>query len=106
MIDLTQLLIDFRDARDCGQFHNPKDLALVLSMEAVEFDEAFLWKKAEEAIMDKIIEELADVFAYALLLAHSCGLDEDEIIRNKVAKNELKYHIEKSKECAKKYTEL
>jgi NTP pyrophosphatase (non-canonical NTP hydrolase) len=106
MKDLTQLLVDFRDARDWGQFHNPKDLALALSIEAAELNEAFLWKKAEEADMDKVREELADVFAYALLLAHRCGLDVTEIVKAKVAKNELKYPVEKSKGSAKKYTEL
>jgi NTP pyrophosphatase (non-canonical NTP hydrolase) len=106
MKDLTQLLVDFRDARDWGQFHNPKDLALALSIEAAELNEAFLWKKSEEADMDKVREELADVFAYALLLAHRCGLDVYEIVKAKVAKNEEKYPVEKSKGSAKKYTEL
>ena len=106
MKDLTQLLVDFRDARDWGQFHNPKDLALALSIEAAELNEAFLWKKSEDADIDRIKEELADVFAYALLIAHRCGLDVDEIVRNKVAKNEGKYPVEKSKGSAKKYTEL
>jgi NTP pyrophosphatase (non-canonical NTP hydrolase) len=106
MKDLTQLLVDFRDARDWGQFHNPKDLALALSIEAAELNEAFLWKKSEEADMDKVREELADVFAYAFLLAHRCGLDVEEIVKAKVTKNEEKYPVEKSKGSAKKYTEL
>jgi len=106
MKDLTQLLVDFRDAREWGQFHNPKDLALALSIEAAELNEAFLWKKSEEADMDKVREELADVFAYAFLLAHRCGLDVTEIVKAKVAKNEEKYPVEKSKGSAKKYTEL
>ena len=106
MKDLTQLLVDFRDARDWGQFHNPKDLALALSIEAAELNEAFLWKKSEEADMEKVREELADVFAYALLLAHRYGLDVNEIVKAKVAKNEEKYPVEKSKGSAKKYTEL
>jgi NTP pyrophosphatase (non-canonical NTP hydrolase) len=106
MQEITQLLINFRDARDWGQFHNPKDLALALSIEAAELNEAFLWKKSEEADMDKVREELADVFAYAFLLAHRCGLDVNEIVKAKVAKNDLKYPVEKSKGSAKKYTEL
>jgi NTP pyrophosphatase (non-canonical NTP hydrolase) len=106
MQDLTQLIVNFRDARDWEQFHNPKDLALALSIEASELNEAFLWKKPEEADMDKVREELADVFAYALLLANSCGLDVNEIVKAKVAKNELKYPVEKSKGSAKKYNEL
>ncbi len=106
MNELTQLLVNFRNARDWEQFHNPKDLALALSIEASELNEAFLWKKPEEADMEKVREELADVFAYALLLANSCGLDVNEIVKEKVAKNELKYPVEKSKGSAKKYNEL
>ena len=106
MNELTQLLVNFRNARDWEQFHNPKDLALALSIEAAELNEAFLWKKSEEADMDKVREELADVFAYALLLANSCGLDVNEIVKAKVAKNELKYTVEKSKGSAKKYNQL
>jgi NTP pyrophosphatase (non-canonical NTP hydrolase) len=106
MNELTQLLVNFRNARDWEQFHNPKDLALALSIEAAELNEAFLWKKPEEADMEKVREELADVFAYALLLANSCGLDVNEIVKAKVAKNELKYPVDKSKGSAKKYNEL
>jgi NTP pyrophosphatase (non-canonical NTP hydrolase) len=106
MNELTQLLVNFRNARDWEQFHNPKDLALALSIEAAELNEAFLWKKPEEADMEKVREELADVFAYALLLANSCGFDVNEIVKEKVAKNELKYPVEKSKGSAKKYNEL
>jgi NTP pyrophosphatase (non-canonical NTP hydrolase) len=104
--EIMQVLLKFRNERDWGQFHNPKDLALALSIEAAELNEAFLWKKSEEADMDKVREELADVFAYALLLAHRCGLDVNEIVKAKVAKNEEKYPVEKSKGSAKKYTEL
>jgi len=106
MYELTELLVNFRNARDWEQFHNPKDLALALSIEAAELNEAFLWKKPEEANIEKIKEELADVFAYALLLANSYQLDVTEIVKAKVAKNELKYPVDKSKGSAKKYTEL
>lgn len=106
MKELTQLLVDFRNERDWEQFHNTKDLALALSIEAAELNEAFLLKSAEEADMNTIKEELADVFAYALLLANQCGLNVKEIIRNKVAKNLEKYPVDKSKGTANKYTEL
>jgi NTP pyrophosphatase (non-canonical NTP hydrolase) len=106
MDELTELLVNFRNARDWEQFHNPKDLALALSIEAAELNEAFLWKNSEDADIDKVREELADVFAYALLLAHRCGLDVTEIVKAKVAKNELKYPVDKSKGSAKKYNEL
>ena len=104
--DLTQKLIIFRDERDWGQFHNPKDLAIALSIEASELLESFLWKSPKEANLDKIKEELADVLAYALLLAHSCNLDVTKIVEEKIAKNNSKYPIEKSKGSSKKYNEI
>ena len=72
---LTDSLINFRNKRDWAQFHNPKNLALALSIEAAELNECFLWKKAEDASREKVAEELADVFAYAFLLAHEMKLD-------------------------------
>jgi NTP pyrophosphatase (non-canonical NTP hydrolase) len=104
--DLTKRLIEFRDARDWKQFHNPKDLAVALSIESSELLEAFLWKSPEEASSEKIKEELADVFAYAILLANECGLDVSEIVASKIEANELKYPIEKVKGSAKKYNEI
>ncbi len=106
MKELTQLLVDFRDARDWEQFHNSKDLALALSIEAAELNELFLWKKSEDADVEKVKEELADVFAYALLLAHSYGLNVEEIVRAKIEKNGQKYPVAKAKGNAKKYTHL
>jgi len=104
--ELTQKLISFRDDRDWEQFHNPKDLAIALSIEASELLEAFLWKSPEEANQEKIKEELADVLAYALLLAHSCNLDVSEIVEEKIEKNNLKYPVDKSKGSSKKYNEI
>ncbi len=104
--ELEQLLVDFRDQRDWRQFHNPKDLAIALSLEASELLEAFLWKPAEEGKIEKVKEELADVFAYGLLLAHHYNLDVEKIIRDKVALNASKYPVEKAKGNATKYNEL
>ena len=104
--ELTQKLIAFRDARDWKQFHNPKDLAIALSIESAELLEAFLWKSSEEASKDKIKEELADVLAYAFLLANGCGLDVTEIVSAKIEANSLKYPVDKSKGSAKKYNEV
>ena len=104
--ELTQQLIAFRDARDWKQFHNPKDLAVALSIESAELLEAFLWKSSEEASKDKIQEELADVLAYALLLANECGLDVTEIVTAKLEANNLKYPVDKAKGSAKKYNEI
>ena len=103
---LTALVKDFVDERDWDQFHNPKDLALALSIEAAELNEVFLWKAPEDADREKIAEELADVFTYALMMAEKCGLDVAEIVRRKLAVNALKYPVEKARGKADKYTEL
>ena len=104
--EITDKIVAFRDARDWEQFHNSKDLALAISLEAGELNEVFLWKKAEEADQGKIEEELADIFTYALLLAHKHNLNVPEIILKKLQVNNEKYPVEKAKGSAKKYTEL
>jgi NTP pyrophosphatase (non-canonical NTP hydrolase) len=107
---LKKKLTDFRDERNWKQFHNPKDLALALSIEAAELNELFLWKSEEssweELDKERIREELADVFAYALLLASHYKLDIKEIVIDKIEKNKAKYPVEKSFNSAKKYNEL
>ncbi len=104
--ELTESLLKFRDERDWAQFHNPKDLALALNIEAGELLESFLWKSSEQANPDKIKEELADVFAFAFLLAEKYGFNVKQIVLEKIEKNSLKYPVAKSKSTAKKYTEL
>lgn len=99
-------VVEFTTERDWDQFHNPKDLALALSIETAELNEVFLWKKPEEANLEKIKEELADVFTYAFLLADKCNLDIQEIILEKQKRNAEKYPVEKAKGVATKYTEL
>ena len=103
---LTEQVKAFVDKRDWDQFHNPKDLALALSIEAAELNEAFLWKKAEEAKPEKVKEELADVIIYALLLARKYGLDIPTIVKEKLERNAAKYPVDKAKGSAKKYNEL
>jgi NTP pyrophosphatase (non-canonical NTP hydrolase) len=103
---LTEALIQFRNERDWEQFHNPKDLAIALSLEAGELLETFLWKQPHEADIEKIKEELADVLAYALLIAKHYDLNVDDIVLKKIAQNALKYPADKAKGSAKKYTEL
>jgi len=106
MKDIIDSLVRFRDERDWAQFHNPKDLALAINIESGELLEVFLWKKPEEADIDKVKEELADVFAYAFLLADRYGLDVRELVLNKIEKNTKKYPIEKSLGNSKKYTDF
>jgi NTP pyrophosphatase (non-canonical NTP hydrolase) len=106
---LINELIKFRDDRNWEQFHNSRDLALAISIEAAELNELFLWKTKEEAEMiDKIKlkEELADVLAFSLLLAGKHGLDVKEIVLEKIEKNNKKYPIDKAKGTASKYNEL
>jgi NTP pyrophosphatase (non-canonical NTP hydrolase) len=105
ILKLTQKLTSFRDKRDWQQFHNPKDLAIALSIESAELLEAFLWKSPDQVSTEKIREELADVLAYALLLAHECKLDITEIVSAKIEKNGIKYPIATAKGNAKKYNE-
>ncbi len=104
--DIQKKLIEFRDERDWAQFHNAKDLALALSIEVAELNEIFLWKHPEDANIEKIKDELADVFGYAILLAEKYNFDIKDIILNKIKKNGEKYPIEKAKGNAKKYNEL
>ena len=103
---LTDVIINFRNERDWAQFHNAKDLAMAISIEAGELLEAFLWKAPNDAKTEKIEEELADIMIFTLLLAHEKGIDLNQAIQNKLAKNKLKYPVEKSKGSAKKYDEL
>lgn len=106
MEEVIKQLKLFRDERDWKQFHNPKDLSLALSIESSELLEVFLWKNSEEADVEKVKEELADVFAYALLLADTYNLDVEKIVLDKIKRNNEKYPVSKSKGSAKKYTEL
>ncbi|API92122.1 nucleotide pyrophosphohydrolase [Virgibacillus pantothenticus] len=106
---LIQEINAFRDDRDWRQFHNPKDLAISLSLEAAELLEDFQWKTSEQAIeanMENIKEELADVMIYAFMLSDDLNLDIKEIILEKMQKNAKKYPVEKSKGRKMKYHDL
>lgn len=104
--EITNALLVFRNERDWAQFHNAKDLAIALNIESGELLEAFLWKNSEKADSDKVKEELADVFAYAFLLAEKYNFDVREIVLEKIIKNAKKYPVEKAKGTSKKYDEL
>jgi len=106
MDEIIKELVKFRDERDWAQFHNSKDLALAISIEANELLELFLWKDSESANKEKIKEELADVLSFALLLAHKHELDVQDIILKKINSNKEKYPIDKAKGNSKKYNEL
>jgi NTP pyrophosphatase (non-canonical NTP hydrolase) len=104
--NITNALLKFRNEREWEQFHNPKDLSIALSIETNELLELFLWKKHEDANIDKIKEELADVFAYAFLIAEKYNFNVEEIVLEKIKKNAEKYPVEKSKGKSDKYDQL
>ncbi len=102
-------ILKFRDDRDWKQFHNPKDLAISISLEASELLEVFQWSGSDvssEGKLEKIEEELADVVNYCVLMADVCGLDLDEIVQAKIKQNNEKYPVEKAKGSSDKYNKL
>ena len=106
---LMEELVKFRDARHWEQFHNTRDLALAISIEAAELNELFLWKTTEDSEhvdRNKLKEEIADVLAFSLLLAGKHRFDVKEIVLEKIKKNGEKYPVEKAKGTARKYKEL
>lgn len=109
MTKIIDEINQFRDERDWRQFHNEKDLAISISLEASELLELFQWKTSEETLATKqeeLKEEIADVVIYAYMLADNLGLDMDSIIREKIKKNSEKYPVGKSRGSKQKYTEL
>lgn len=107
--ETIELIKKFRDDRDWMQFHNPKDLAISINLEAAELLEIFQWSAGDlecKDKLDKIREELADVLNYCVLFADRYDLDLDDIIREKIKKNEEKYPIKESYGNKAKYTEL
>jgi len=104
--EIIEKLEHFRDERDWSQFHNPKDLALAISIESGELLENYLWKDANNADKEKVAEELADIISFTFLLAKKYDFDIKKIVLDKIEKNAKKYPIEKSKGTAKKYNEL
>lgn len=103
---IIQALRKFNDDRDWSQYHDPKNVALAISIEAGELNEAFLWKQPSEVEKEKIKEELADVFLYSFLMADKCGLDVEQICMDKIRRNAEKYPVAKAKGKNLKYTEL
>ena len=102
-------VLKFRDDRNWKQFHNPKDLAISISLEAAELLEVFQWSADDvtcENKKEKIKEELADVVNYCILMADACNLDLDEIVQAKIKRNNEKYPVEKAYGSKEKYTEL
>ncbi len=110
--ELTEKIKKFRDERDWKQFHNHKDVALSLVLEATEVLEHFQWKKPEEvdahakACKEEIADELGDVAIYLFELADNLGIDLSKAVQEKLIKNAEKYPIEKAKGRSTKYNKL
>jgi NTP pyrophosphatase (non-canonical NTP hydrolase) len=107
--EITKELIKFRNKRDWQQFHDSKNLASAISIEAAELNELFLWKnieQSEEVSQARIKEELADILAYSFLLAEKHNFNIKEIMLEKIKLNDKKYPVDKAKGTAKKYNEL
>lgn len=104
----------FRDERDWSQFHTPKNLAAAIAIEAAELQEQFLWKTDEEIERnlkgghkrEAVVEEIADILMFALLLADRLDIDVGKAIADKLAANERKYPVALARGNARKYTEL
>lgn len=109
---LTNKILAFRDARDWEQFHNPKDVAISLTLEAAELLEHFQWKSPAEVARHAkkgrlaISEELADVLYWVLLLGHDLGIDLDKALTRKLIKNAKKYPVSRSRGRHTKYNKL
>jgi len=109
---LRDALRTFADARDWGQFHSPKNLAMALSVEAAELLEVFQWiteqdsRKLEPAAKAAASEEIADVLLYLLRLADELGIDPLAAAQDKMKANEKKYPVDKARGSSRKYTEL
>jgi len=103
MKDITKMLIEFREARDWKQFHSPENLSKSIVIEAAELLENFQWSK--EFNKEKVVDELADILIYCVLMADSLEVEVDKIIKEKIVKNNERYPVEKAKGNSKKYTE-
>lgn len=111
--DLTKKVIKFRDVRDWKKFHNPKDLALSLTLEAAELLEHFQWKSKEEVEkyvksdnVKEIEKEIADICIYLLYLCHGLKIDLKKAVEQKLIEQNKKYPVAKAKGRHTKYTKL
>lgn len=110
--ELTREVLKFRDERDWKQFHNPKDVAISLALEAGELLEHFQWKTPKEiaahvkAAREEIADELADVLYWVLVLGKDLEIDMSAALRKKLVKNAAKYPVHKAKGRITKYNRL
>lgn len=112
LTELTKTIIALRDERDWKQFHNPKDLAISINLEAAEVLEHFQWKTNEE-IKEYIVKEkeaigneLSDILAYILIMSHDLDIDLADVFYKKREADKKKYPVAKAKGKHTKYTKL
>lgn len=111
ILELQKKIRDFCSARDWDQFHNPKDLALSLTLESAEVLEHFQWKNDAEMAehianhKDDVAEEISDVLYWVLRMADKLDIDIVDAFNKKLAKNDAKYPVQKARGNHKKYTE-
>ncbi len=109
---LTREICAFRDARDWAQFHNPKEMAVAITAEAGELLQHFVWQNAEQSLSrvaerrDELASEMADVAILLFEMANDCGIDLAEAMRQKLARNEQRYPVDKARGSNRKYNEL
>ncbi len=107
--EIQQRIKEFCDERDWSQFHDPKNLAISLQLEATEVLELFQWTKDNQVAKGKeneIADELADVLYWVIMLSNHYGIDLLQALDKKMDKNELKYPVEKARGSSAKYTDL
>ena len=109
---LTREICAFRDAREWAQFHNPKEMAIAITAEAGELLQHFVWQNAEQSLTrvaerrDELASEMADVAILLFEMANDCGIDLAEAMRQKLARNEQRYPVDKARGSNRKYNEL
>ena len=86
----------FSDDRDWHSFHTPKNVAASIVIEAAELLEHFQWSdEPAPGQLSQVVEELADVVLYCLTMANALDIDLSQAVRQKLARNEAKYPVEK-----------
>ncbi len=110
--ELTAQIQTFVDARDWRRYHNAKDLAVAIAAEAGELMQHFVWQQEEqienrlEAHREEIASEIADVAILLFEFADNLGMNLGEVMQAKIARNDVRYPVEKSRGNNLKYSEL
>lgn len=109
---LMKKIIEFRNERDWKKFHDPKNLASAIGIEASELQEIFLWKTNSESKvlttkeLQSVHDEVADIFIFLMYFCHEFGIDLFEAVERKIEVNGQKYPVEKARGVSRKYGDL